>query len=211
MVKKIENKDRRARAASIREEQRRAERRRSLLLIGPAVLVALVMIGAAVFAVVGQQREKARVAAAAKAPIEGVTYFKDLSREHVETPVKYEQKPSVGGDHASVWTNCAAYSQELNEPQAVHSMEHGAVWVTYAPQLESSQVEQLASYADTNSYVLVSPYDGQKSTVTATAWGKQLSVDRADDPRLASFVKKYQQGAQTPEPGAPCTGGVDGA
>jgi hypothetical protein len=44
--------------------------------------------------------------------------------------------------------------------------------------------------------------------VVASAWGKQLRVTTANDPALANFVRVYQAGPQTPEPGAPCTVGV---
>ncbi|MPZ29305.1 MAG: DUF3105 domain-containing protein, partial [Micromonosporaceae bacterium] len=44
--------------------------------------------------------------------------------------------------------------------------------------------------------------------VVASAWGKQLPLDSADDPRLKEFVRTFAQGPQTPEPGAPCTGGA---
>lgn len=46
--------------------------------------------------------------------------------------------------------------------------------------------------------------------MTITAWGKQLSVDSSSDGRLAAFIQKYRQGPQTPEPGAVCSGGVQG-
>jgi hypothetical protein len=46
------------------------------------------------------------------------------------------------------------------------------------------------------------------SPVVASAWGKQLRLDGAGDPRLERFVSAFQQGPQTPEPGAACTGGV---
>lgn len=41
-----------------------------------------------------------------------------------------------------------------------------------------------------------------------TAWGKQVAVDSAKDPRVDQFFAKYVQGPQTPEPGAACTGGM---
>jgi hypothetical protein len=44
--------------------------------------------------------------------------------------------------------------------------------------------------------------------VVASAWGKQLRLEGADDPDLEQFVRAYQRGPQTPEPGAACTGGV---
>jgi hypothetical protein len=42
----------------------------------------------------------------------------------------------------------------------------------------------------------------------ASAWGKQVALDGADDPNLESFIKAYRLGPQNPEPGAVCTGGT---
>ncbi|MET9942931.1 DUF3105 domain-containing protein, partial [Streptomyces halstedii] len=52
------------------------------------------------------------------------------------------------------------------------------------------------------------PYAGQEGAITLTAWGKQVTVDSADDRRVDQFLAQYVQGPQTPEPGAPCTGGL---
>ena len=46
------------------------------------------------------------------------------------------------------------------------------------------------------------------SPVVATAWGRQLAQDSVDLPRLSAFVDTFAQGPQTPELGAPCTGGM---
>jgi hypothetical protein len=56
--------------------------------------------------------------------------------------------------------------------------------------------------------VLVSPYPDLPAPVVASAWGKQLQLDSANDPRLEQFVSAFREGPQTPEPGAPCTGGT---
>ncbi|WP_342668385.1 DUF3105 domain-containing protein [Actinotalea ferrariae] len=53
------------------------------------------------------------------------------------------------------------------------------------------------------------PFDGLPQPVVASAWETQLALDSVDDPRLEQFMVKYQQGEQTPEPGAACSGGVD--
>lgn len=37
---------------------------------------------------------------------------------------------------------------------------------------------------------------------------RQLAMDSADDERLPRFLDAYTQGPQTPEPGAPCDGGI---
>lgn len=200
--------DRRAKAAEIQAQERRAEQRRSLLIIGGAAAVAVLLVGYVVIAVMGAQEENDAVAEAAKADIDGVQEFSDLSQNHVETPVDYPQTPSVGGDHAPVWTNCGTYSAPVDPMQSTHSLEHGAVWIGHDPELPADQLETLEDLADRGSFVLLSPVEGMDTPVTASAWGVQLGVEDVDDPRLATFVQKYQQGEQTPELGAPCDGGV---
>jgi hypothetical protein len=143
-------------------------------------------------------------------PPSGVTSYSNLSRTHTEGPVDYAHNPPVGGAHSPQWQNCGFYSAPARNENAVHSMEHGAVWITYRLDLPQEQVSKLRDLAHSQSYVLVSPYTYTRlpSPVVASAWGKQLKLDSANDPRLEQFVSAYREGPQTPEPGAPCTGGV---
>ncbi len=126
----------------------------------------------------------------------------------MEGNVSYEESPPVGGPHTSEWQNCGFYSEPVRDENAVHSLEHGAVWITYSPELPAGQVEQLRELAQNREYVLVSPYPDLSAPVVASAWGHQLELEGADDPRLEQFVGAYVGGPQTPEPGAPCTDGV---
>jgi predicted small secreted protein len=142
-----------------------------------------------------------------KAPPAGVTSYSNLSRDHTKEPVDYPQSPPVGGPHNPIWQNCGFYSKPVRDENAVHSMEHGAVWITYAPDLPKDQVEKIKSLTQ-KSYVLASPYPGLPAPLVASAWGKQLRLNSTNDPRLEQFVRAYRQGPQTPEPGAPCRGGV---
>ena len=70
-----------------------------------------------------------------------------------------------------------------------------------------SQVATLESLGDQD-FMLVSPHPDQEAAVVATAWDHQLTLDAADERTLQAFVREYKQGAQTPEPGAACTGGT---
>jgi hypothetical protein len=90
----------------------------------------------------------------------------------------------------------------------VHSLEHGAVWITYQPDLSASEIEQLRSDVRGHAFVLLSPYPGLPSKVVASAWSTQLKLDSASDPRITSFIAKYEQGPQTPEQGATCRSGI---
>jgi hypothetical protein len=145
--------------------------------------------------------------AAKSGPPEGTKSFQNLGYDHVKGSVHYRQIPPVGGDHASIWQNCGFYLEPVREETAVHSMEHGAVWIAYRPGLRAEHVDTLRELAN-KTYVLVSLYPDLPTPVVASAWGKQLRLDSANDPRLKQFVSTFREGPQTPEPGAPCTGGT---
>ena len=144
----------------------------------------------------------------ASEPPAGVQTFENLSRNHTTDPVSYPQSPPVGGDHNPVWQNCGFYDKPIRNENGVHSLEHGAVWITYQPDLPSDQVDTLRKLAQSQDYILVSPYPGLPAPVVASAWGKQLQLDSANDPKLDQFVSAFRQGPQTPEPNAPCSGGT---
>jgi hypothetical protein len=88
----------------------------------------------------------------------------------------------------------------------VHSQEHGAVWITYQPDLPEAEVKALDKLAETR-YVLVSPYPDLEDPIVASAWGAQLRLDAADDPRLGAFIERYA--GNGPEPGANCDQGIE--
>jgi hypothetical protein len=142
------------------------------------------------------------------AALDGMVSYNNLSRAHSEAPQQYPQTPPVGGTHSAVWQNCGIYDQPVRNENAVHSLEHGAVWLTYRPDLPAASIETLRSLARGHSHVLLSPYPDLLQSVVATAWGLQLPVNDAADPRLPLFISRYEKGPQTPEPGAICSGGT---
>lgn len=193
-----------AKAARLREAEQRAERRRSLLIVGGAGVVAIALIAGAVIMV---QRERS---------LADPTAIKDLiveevkSGDHTERAVTYDRTPPLGGPHRSTWLNCGVYSEPQEDELAVHALEHGAVWIAYRPDLPEGDVKKLAKRAKSEPYLLVSPYTGLEAPVVASAWGRQVVLDGVDDDRLERFIRSFASGPQTPEPGALCTGGVDG-
>jgi hypothetical protein len=137
----------------------------------------------------------------------GTEAFDLAERAHVETPVSYDQTPPVGGKHAPIWQNCGFYADPIASENAVHSMEHGAVWITYRPDLPPEQVEALRRLVDTETYVIASPLPDLPTRIVASAWGRQLRLDSIDDGRLGEFVETFRLGRQAPERGGPCAGG----
>lgn len=194
------------RVAQMRAEQEKRDRRRGVLLFGAAGLVAAVIIGFAVVAAINER-------AAEDQPIEGLQEFEGVSPTHVDGIVDYEQTPPAGGDHNPVWLNCGIYSEPVPNENAVHSLEHGVVWITYRPDLDEGQVEQLRDFvtgqrSTVRDKLLLSPYEGLPAPVVASAWGRQVQLNGADDPRLERFTDRFINGSQSPEPGQTCAQGV---
>lgn len=212
-MSKPEDHNRANRAEQIRQLQaqhRARERRRNILLYGGFGVLLLGLVVWVAVVISGEARKTRELSEAAAQPISGVQTYQDLSNRHVETETDYKQTPGVGGDHSPVWTNCGTYDQPVDEGRAVHSMEHGAVWITYRPDIPQREINLLTDLVGDRSYVLLSPNPDQETPVAASAWGTQLTVDTASDSRLGPFLTKYIQGEQTQEPGAACTGGADG-
>jgi hypothetical protein len=138
----------------------------------------------------------------------GVATFENLARDHVTGPVEYAQTPPVGGEHRAEWQNCGFYEEAVPNETAVHSLEHGAIWITYSPDLPEEEVNAIRDIANGQTYILASPFEDLPSPVVASAWGHQLELESADSEDLEQFIRAYRQGPQTPEPGAACTGGV---
>ena len=141
--------------------------------------------------------------------ITGIETFK-VTQGHKDGRISYPMTPPVGGEHNPAWQNCGIYETQIALENAVHSLEHGAVWVTYRPDLKAEDVQKLRDVVRGQLYTLLSPYQygALDKAVVVVAWGLRLQLEKADDPRLAQFVAKYASGSQTPEPGAPCTGGL---
>ena len=141
-----------------------------------------------------------------------VQTFAVTDASHTTGPVRYPQDPPVGGPHAPSWATCGFYTNPIQNELGVHSLEHGAAWITYRPDLPPAQINalrQLARDPAGRGYVLVTPYPPlpADTPVVASAWGKQMRVHTFDEAALRNFIRSFAAGPQTPEPGAPCTGG----
>ena len=153
--------------------------------------------------------------AAANTSIEGVKIFPDPGAGHQPGDLTYSQQVPVGGPHNPEWLNCGAYAEPVRRENAIHSMEHGAVWIAYQPELPADQVEILRNLVKDErakrgeALIVLAPFPGLDDPIVLTAWRVQLRLDNASDERVRAFVERYQRGPYYPEPGAECTfGGV---
>jgi hypothetical protein len=187
----------------------------SISLFVAVGVVTAAIIGYATYAVIqnGQKWED-------KADgISGITNFRESDpstvapmpgkESHVAGPLTYKVNPPVGSSHNNAWQNCMGdvYDAPIANEHAVHSLEHGAIWVTYKSDLPAAQVEQLASKVRGNEFMLMSPVQNLDKPISLQAWGYQLKLDKADDGRIDDFVGALRQNASM-EPGAACSGGI---
>lgn len=142
--------------------------------------------------------------------IDGVIAFTIPSRNHTEAPLEYDHLPPAGGDHYPVPATCGFYSTDVPPTELiVHSLEHGAVWVAYGPDVPDDQLDTLRELAAQETKFIATPFDQMDSPITVTAWARQLPLDSVDDPRLRQFIDTYRNGPEAPEPGAACQGAGD--
>ncbi|MCL1600411.1 MAG: DUF3105 domain-containing protein, partial [Actinomycetia bacterium] len=128
--------------------------------------------------------------------------------QHVEGDLHEDGEVPAGGPHDAVWQNCGYYSEEFRSENAVHSLEHGAVWISYNPSLADDDVRTLRGFVSRSEKVLVSPVSGQDAPIIVTAWATQLEIDDVSDTRLGQFVNEFTGARSAPEPGGRCNGGV---
>ena len=104
-------------------------------LIAGAVVVVLFAAAVLTYAVLKVHAANANKASS-PSDIAGLqTFDYAAGQQHVTTPVSYKESPPVGGPHDPYWADCTGtvYTVDIRHENAVHGLEHGAVWITYNP------------------------------------------------------------------------------
>jgi hypothetical protein len=177
-------------------------------LIAAAVAVAVFAAAALTYAVVQVNRSNAdRITSADE--LAGLQTFEYAAgQEHVATPVTYTETPPVGGAHDPEWADCTGtvYDVDIRHENAVHSMEHGATWITYDPdRISQEDLGTLEEMVTGTSGLMLSPFAGQGSVISLQSWNHQLAVDSATDERVQQFADFMTFNADFyPEVGASC-------
>jgi len=174
------------------------------------LIISTVLIVALAIGVIGYAVSQNKKKSDAKNPdkISGIVHKKFSSGEHKTTAISYAESPPMGGPHSPIWADCdgTVYPSQIANENAVHDLEHGAVWITYKPGLPADQLDVLTKLVAGKPYTLLTPYAGLKTNVSLQAWGYQLFVDSATDSRVQKFIKTLRQSqTNTPELGASCS------
>ncbi len=209
MTKEKVGRHRRDRIAQMRAEQRASERRAAVVMRGIGGLVILLLVGSVGFYIVRQEMDKSEAEKVATAAARGdAAEDQELStraRAH-QTKVAY-RVPPVGGEHNPTWQTCGIYDQPINNENAVHSMEHGAVWITYRPTCRPCRDRRKlkAMAGEPYSCSALTPFN-LLSKIVASSWNhRSRSTARRPRPECA-FILEVPPGRGHPELGASCDG-----
>jgi hypothetical protein len=187
------------------ERQRSYERNRRQWMITKIVagVLLVAVIGGIAFEVVNKSSESSST----DIP-EGVKSYTYAQGQHDDTFNAWTENPPVGGIHNNTWQQCGYYAAPIVTGMGVHSMEHGAVWITYSRDLPQDEIDKLKAIAEGQDFILVSPYDGLPTPIVVTSWNHQMQLQTYDETKIDQFIKVFKNNkTYTPEFGATCATG----
>lgn len=110
-------------------------------------------------------------------------------------------EPPTGGPHFAVPQSVGIYDQQVPDGAAIHSLEHGMVWISYNPgkinDATKRQLRDLGNKYDDD--VVVSPRPENAMAIAAASWGRLLKLDAFDKGQLEAFIETNRN--RSPEPG----------
>lgn len=192
-----------------RHERYNRNKREMMLIKWGSISLAVIVLGAIGFTLVNylQDRDLNREP-------EGVNVLEYAAANHVEGNIDYSAQaeyqgevPPAGGAHNSTPQQCDVYESPIRQEAVIHSMEHGAVWITYQSTLPQDQIDSLKALAEGDPYMMMSPYEGLPAPIVLTAWNHQLELEAFDQDEVERFIRSYKnKNGITPEFGASCSG-----
>ncbi len=136
----------------------------------------------------------------------GQTY-PDIGRTHITQGSfehePYNSNPPSSGDHWPTPAKCQVYGETVPDESAVHSLEHGAVWISYRDKDDKDLAKKLKEIADgSGGKILVSPRAENDSAIALVSWGRVLKLEKFDEKKIKDFIRYYRNAA--PEATAAC-------
>lgn len=222
--------------------QRKMRRRRSMRVMGAVLAVLVVAAAISLYFVVFRQTPAEAAGCSSVLTIKPYQPLRD-DRTHigaqgsdVPTPPPistYRSIPPTSGPHLPPGEQLpqGVYDSPPNPWSAIHSLEHGAAIIWYAPSVSTTtQIEQIKSFygkSANNDHVIVAPYDYPSQgaagklkagePVAMVFWHHMQTCQKASFAVAQSFVDHYRVPSSgipplgypadgAPEPGSPING-----
>jgi Protein of unknown function (DUF3105) len=107
--------------------------------------------------------------------------------------VRYNSVPPTSGPHFAFTVATGIYSAPVSTGLTVSALERGHIVVQYAPGTSRATVRRLERLAKRyGKDIVLAPYPPLRDGVAVTAWGRIDVMNRYDDRRAATFVKRLR-------------------
>ncbi len=132
--------------------------------------------------------------------------IEDLGANHITQGDKvttYNSNPPTSGPHWPSPAECKVYNEEVPDEAVVHSLEHGAVWVSYKDIEDKDLVSKLEEIVNKNpGKILLSPRSSNDANIALASWNRLLKIEQFDENQISEFIKSNR--SNSPEPLAQC-------
>jgi len=130
----------------------------------------------------------------------------DQGRDHIapgSAHDPYNSNPPTSGPHWEKQATCKVYDEPVADEAAIHSLEHGAVWITYKDKDDKELSDSLKSVVEKDpTKVLLSPRPENDSKIALASWTRLMKLDAFDESQITTFIKSNRNNA--PEGLAQC-------
>lgn len=172
------------------------------VIAGIAIASLLILGGGVWFLTVQTTKEETKLSK----PLTGEE-IPDQGRGHVpdETKIEYNSNPPTSGQHYAKWITRGIYDKPQNDGNLVHSLEHGAVILSYKTDIAKDDVEKIKSVFSSVSVSkkIIVPRDNLDVPVALTSWGRLLklqTIDATSEAKIKEFMETNED--RGPEKGA---------
>jgi len=130
------------------------------------------------------------------------------------SPLTYATNPPSSGNHYAIWAAYGTYDRVFPRGFWVHSLEHGAVVITYhCPEGCAAEIAEAQAFIDglpadcgpTSRRVILTPDPDLDVRFAASAWGFTLRANCFDRAAFSDFFTMHYDHA----PESICGGGTD--
>jgi len=114
-----------------------------------------------------------------------------------EKTTNWKSNPPVSGAHWPEPQREGVYDKEVPDEGAVHTLEHGRIWITYKSSIPDSAREALREIARNNTFILLSIRNANDTDIALAAWNRldtfNLNSDGSfDHARVQDFIDRYR-------------------
>jgi len=196
-LKSLAKKNRKEFIKNLRQTQDLSSKRQGTIIKVVVLLLAIFIVAGLVFLFTRPPREQPEIGQA----------IPELGRNHIAEGTvpkePYNSNPPTSGPHWAQQAECKIYTEEVADQAALHSMEHGGVWISYKNKDDQELIKNLTSLVQSaGSKVLLSPRAANDSAIAVASWARLLKLENFDEKQIADYIRYNKN--KSPEPLAAC-------